>query len=100
MLLWVLTEEAVAPKWVFVRNKPLISKVVLVMLNSLNSLEFNDNKDCFPFLQTNAYAVTQAPGSKYRIYPPLHVLLSVPLPKNQKQNKPKKKNKKQKNKGI
>ncbi|GBG85051.1 hypothetical protein CBR_g39514 [Chara braunii] len=49
LILWVLG-EAPNPRWVFVKNKPLISKVVLVLLSGLDAALFNARPDLFPGL--------------------------------------------------
>ena len=51
LILWILSPEEISPRWVFVRNKGLISHVNTICLNSF-SLRYWDRyaKDHMPFL--------------------------------------------------
>ncbi|GJP80783.1 hypothetical protein CLOP_g10984 [Closterium sp. NIES-67] len=49
LILWVLTGE-VNPQWVFLKNKPLVSRVVLLVVPGIDSHTFHSRKDLFPNL--------------------------------------------------
>eukprot|EP00775_Hariotina_reticulata_P006259 gene6259-6497_t len=77
LVLWVLG-DAVSPRWVFLRNKPLIPAVVLVLANGLTQQLLEDHKDVLPHLSMlPAPAVTLALNSHVR--PGAHLLCSVIL---------------------
>jgi hypothetical protein len=48
---WTLT-DGVMPRWVFLQNKPLISKVVMLFAAGLDPILFSARPDLFPHLRT------------------------------------------------
>eukprot|EP00798_Chlamydomonas_sp_ICE-L_P011714 gene11714-34441_t len=50
LVLWVLGEYT-SPRWVFLQNKPLIDRVVLVLANGVSAHTFKTKADLFPNLK-------------------------------------------------
>jgi len=83
VILWILG-EGINPLWVFVKNKPLIPKIVMVLVNSINRNIFNNNKESLPFLVDMTSVNARAPGGKNQIISSCDVLLNFPVPKSKK----------------
>ncbi|CAI5973814.1 unnamed protein product [Closterium sp. NIES-64] len=49
LILWVLTGE-VNPQWVFIKNKPLVSRVVVLLVPGIDAHTFHSHPDLFPNL--------------------------------------------------
>lgn len=62
LVLWVLAEP-MAPRWVFVRNKPLLQKVVLVQANGLNLQLYEQYKEMLPNLQVRRAQLQRTPNA-------------------------------------
>ncbi|KAK3258237.1 hypothetical protein CYMTET_32710 [Cymbomonas tetramitiformis] len=72
LILWVLADSELetAPKWIFVQNKPLINRVVVVLAHGLEAQHLRDYKKqtqelvkrCGAPHELNALSVTITPG--------------------------------------
>ena len=83
LILWIVG-EGVAPKWAFVRNKPMIPKVVVVFLDAITASCFAKFSSEMPFLSSlKPCTKIQAPGYKKKIYSPIAALLNVPVKFNE-----------------
>ncbi|CAI5536956.1 unnamed protein product, partial [Closterium sp. Naga37s-1] len=49
LILWVLTGE-VNPQWAFIKNKPLVSRVVVLLVPGIDAHTFHSRPDLFPNL--------------------------------------------------
>ncbi|KJE95986.1 hypothetical protein CAOG_06364 [Capsaspora owczarzaki ATCC 30864] len=87
LILWVVG-DGINLRWVIVKNKPLIPRVVTVLLHNINPQMYAYYSDCFPFLSSKFQTAipTRCPGSKVRIYSPVHNFLNIPLLKSKKKD--------------
>ncbi|WIA31649.1 hypothetical protein OEZ86_002529 [Tetradesmus obliquus] len=84
LVLWVLG-DAVAPRWVFTKNKPLIPQVVLLLAGGLTEHVFNQHKAIMPTLASfQAPAVALALNSNVRPGHSVGALLGVPQNRKRK----------------
>ncbi|WIA11560.1 hypothetical protein OEZ85_011669 [Tetradesmus obliquus] len=84
LVLWVLG-DAVAPRWVFTKNKPLIPQVVLLLAGGLTEHVFNQHKALMPTLASfQAPAVALALNSNVRPGHSVGALLGVPQNRKRK----------------
>jgi len=77
------------PKWITIRNKPLLEQVVVIMIPGIDSVLYNEYSSLMPTF-TSIFSPsypTKAPGDKHRIYSPVQVLLNVSLSNSQKANR-------------
>lgn len=65
LLLWIVA-EAVNPKWIFVRNKPLVEKVVVILVDGLYEKNALEHKDVLPTL----YRINLMKDAPLRIHVP------------------------------
>lgn len=94
LVLWVVGNWIqVSPKWIFVKNKSRINKVCFLLFPCLSKILWEQSYDFVTVTESifhqNGIMDTQAPGSKYRIYPAIETLLNVPTGNKQPQKKQK-----------
>eukprot|EP00878_Enallax_costatus_P014360 GHUV01015020.1.p1 GENE.GHUV01015020.1~~GHUV01015020.1.p1 ORF type:complete len:584 (+),score=191.69 GHUV01015020.1:209-1960(+) len=84
LVLWVLG-EAISPRWAFVKHKPLIPQVCLVLAHGLTQQLFQQHRQAMPRLAAlQPPAVTLALNSNTRPGQTAGALLSVPHTKKRK----------------
>jgi len=77
LILWILG-DGLNPTWVFVKNKPLIPQIVLLVVSCISFSLFEEHKSSFKFLSSIPMVQTNAPGAKTHIYSFLDILLNIP----------------------
>eukprot|EP01137_Pigoraptor_chileana_P009624 Opistho-2@58172 len=82
LVLWVAA-DGVNPRWVFVKNKPLIPCTVVVGLPGLDTTAYTSFAHLMPtMMRLFSEAVpTRCPGGDYRVDSHVHALLHSPLSK-------------------
>lgn len=86
LILWILG-EAVSPRWVFVSNKPLVEKVVVVMVDGLTQSTLTSHAAQLPCLTGQSAVLApkltpiplEIPSSLYSPTSVLKAMLSCPL---------------------
>lgn len=52
LILWALGGETVSPSWVFLKNKPMVKQVVVLLAHGLSASSFEEKQGLMPNLSS------------------------------------------------
>eukprot|EP00850_Spirogloea_muscicola_P000006 SM000001S04408 [mRNA] locus=s1:47604:52771:+ [translate_table: standard] len=86
LICWLLA-DGMSPRWIFVKNKPLVSKVVFLYIPGLDAHLYQAQSDLFPNLGQicNTHRIVTAVSTTVDAMRTIQSLLTVPMTKKQKE---------------
>ncbi|PRP84431.1 putative leucine-rich repeat receptor-like protein kinase [Planoprotostelium fungivorum] len=83
LILWTIG-DGINPPWVFIKNKPLIKKLVMVTLEGLDTYSLAAHPNSTPFLSELPKTLTRCGGTRFHVTPALMTLLGRSSTKSRK----------------